>query len=123
MNTERKQVCIQGLGFVGAAMAVAVASARASDGSFLYQVTGVDRPTPQGSERVEALQRGVFPFPTADVTLREALTLAHESGNLSATTDELVYSSADVVVIDIAFDFPYREVQPLLPMSDLELAV
>jgi nucleotide sugar dehydrogenase len=123
LNTQRKQVCIQGLGFVGAAMAVAVASARAPDGSCLYQVTGVDRATPQGIARAEALQRGVFPFPTADVTLDEALTRAHESGNLSATTDEVVYTSADVVVIDIAFDFAYREVQPQFQMSDLELAV
>ena len=45
-------------------MAVAVANARAQDGSVLYRVTGVDCETSQGRERVQALCRGEFPFPT-----------------------------------------------------------
>jgi nucleotide sugar dehydrogenase len=104
-------------------MAVAVASARTQDGSFLYQVTGVDRDTPKGRERVEALYRGEFPFPTADPMLQETLTRAHETGNLSATTDESVFGVADVVVIDIALDIPFRDEHPQLQMTDLERAV
>ena len=35
-------VCVQGLGFVGAAMATAIASARTKDDEPRYQVVGVD---------------------------------------------------------------------------------
>lgn len=104
-------------------MAVAVATARAQDGSFLYQVTGVDRDTPQGRERVEALCRGVFPFPTTDASLREALARACQAGNLSATTDKSAYKSAHVVVVDVALDIPFRDQQPQLQMTGLEQAV
>lgn len=123
MNTQPKHVCIQGIGFVGAATAVAVAHARAENGSFRYQVTGVDRDTPQGRERVEALRRGVFPFPTADSTLRETLARAHQEGNLSATTDESVYESADIVVIDVELDILFQDEQPQLQMRRFEEAV
>ena len=37
-----KKVCIQGLGYVGAAMATAVVSARDSKGQPIYDVIGVD---------------------------------------------------------------------------------
>jgi len=38
-------VCVQGLGFVGAAMAVVVAAARRDDGTARYLVVGVDQDT------------------------------------------------------------------------------
>lgn len=102
---------------------MAVAGARARDGTVLYQVTGVDRDTPQGRERVESLCRGVFPFPTADAKLCEALARAHETGNLSATTDESVYGSADVVVIDVALDIQFQDIRPQLQLKGLEEAI
>lgn len=122
-SLDIQQVCIQGLGFVGAAMAVAVASARAHDGSVLYHVTGVDRETPEGRARVDAMCRGEFPFPTADAALHGALSLAHKTGNLLATTDESAYSFADVVVIDVSFDISFRDREPQFQMTGLERAV
>jgi len=47
-NVSRKKVCVQGLGFVGAAMAVAVASARSEQNQPLYDVVGVDLATREG---------------------------------------------------------------------------
>ena len=104
-------------------MAVAVARARDSDGSVLYRVTGIDLPTSQGLERVNALRRGRFPFPTADSTLISALNCAHEAGNLTATTDESAYETADVVVIDVAFEIAFLEQRPQLQLEGLEQAV
>lgn len=123
MNIQRKQVCVQGLGFVGAAMAVAIANARSSDGAILYQVTGIDQDTPSGLERIEALENGVFPFSTPDTNLHEALGRAHEAGNLSATTDEFKYAEADIVVIDVPLDISFKVEQPLFEMESLEDAV
>lgn len=44
---QRQTVCIQGLGFVGAAMAAAVAQAREPSGKPSFTVIGVDLPSPK----------------------------------------------------------------------------
>lgn len=98
-------VCIQGLGFVGAAMAVAVAAARDETGRPAFRVRGVDLDTPVGRERVRSLNAGKFPFKTTDELLVQAVAEAHSAGNLDATVDRPgVYADADVVVVDIHFD-------------------
>ena len=56
-----KKVCVQGLGFVGAAMATAIAMAR-KDGQPIYNVFGIDLPTNVGKERIEKLNAGKFPW-------------------------------------------------------------
>ena len=117
-----KQVCIQGLGFVGAAMAVAVASARTSAGKARYQVVGVDQDTAEGRRRVEALNRGDFPFPTTDACLQAELQRAIHQKNLLATKEEHVYETADVVVIDIAQDIEFDQEQPEFDLTNLERA-
>ena len=104
-------------------MAVAVASARDPDGNPLYQVTGVDQPTSQGRDRIDALHCGVFPFPTTDTSLSSALERAHKIGNLTATTDESVYNTADVVVIDVALEISFLEETPQLQIESFEQAV
>src|SRR5262247_322856 len=62
-------VCVQGLGFVGAAVAIAVASARRADGRPAYNVVAVDLPNEQGLSRIAALSEGLFPFATTDAHL------------------------------------------------------
>ena len=117
-----KQVCIQGLGFVGAAMAVAVASARTSAGKACYQVIGVDQDTAEGRRRIEALNRGDFPFPTTDAYLQAELQRAIHQKNLLGTKEEHVYETADVVVIDIAQDIEFDQEQPEFDLTNLENA-
>ncbi|SVC24773.1 uncharacterized protein METZ01_LOCUS277627, partial [marine metagenome] len=114
---------VQGLGFVGAAMAVAVAQARTPEGIAAYQVVGVDLPTPDGHARVDALNEGVFPFPTSDKKMVTALTEAHEVENLRATTDSSVFQSADVAIVDIPLDIDFLDDDPQLEMSSLEKAI
>ena len=103
-------------------MAVAVASARSHAGEVLYHVTGVDQDTSQGRERAAALARAKFPFKTTDESLSEALVRCHLHGNLVTTTDESVYASADVVVIDIPLDIPFQDDKPQLEMAEFEQA-
>src|ERR1700680_4011566 len=76
----RKIVCVQGLGFVGAANAIAIASARDGAGNPLYAVIGVDLPTESGRERAAALNQGAFPFPTTDAALVDAAQSALAAG-------------------------------------------
>jgi UDP-N-acetyl-D-glucosamine dehydrogenase len=121
INLQR--VCIQGLGFVGAAMAVAVASAKDRNGNLLFDVVGVDRDTPAGRERVDLLNRGQFPFPTSDKSLEDATRFVRECGNLSASTDKRCFNSADIIVIDVALDIPFYEERPKLEMATFEGAI
>jgi UDP-N-acetyl-D-glucosamine dehydrogenase len=100
----RKVVCVQGLGFVGAANAIAIASARDGAGDPLYAVVGVDLPTESGHERAAALNRGAFPFPTTDAALVAAAQSARAAGNLVAVTDAEVFGEADIIVVEIGLD-------------------
>ena len=50
---ELRTVCVQGLGFVGAANAIAIAAARDSAGHPLYRVVGVDLPNNVGRKRLD----------------------------------------------------------------------
>ena len=66
MKRQRQTVCVQGLGFVGAAMAVAVSLSRDNSGNCRYDVIGVELPTEEGFRRVESINEGQFPLPTID---------------------------------------------------------
>lgn len=111
-------VCVQGLGFVGAAMATAVAIARDAGGRPIYDVIGVDLDTRQGRQRVDALNDGRFPFETSDPKLVEAVLRASTAGNLRATTDPSVYSDADIIIVDIHLDIPFRNEEPTLEFDN-----
>ena len=103
-------------------MAVAVASARSEEGEALYQVTGVDQDTVPGRDRIATLARGQFPFRTIDDSLTEALARCHRQGNLSATTDEGVYTKADIVVMDLPLDIPFQDDYPQLNLDSFKEA-
>ena len=123
LNT-RKTVCVMGLGFVGSAMALAIASAKAEDGSPLYNVIGVNRPSASGERKVNAINSGVFPFENNDEKLKKAFAEAHGNGNLFATTDFACFELASVVVVDINLDVSYRENgEPYLDMSFFKQAM
>ena len=95
-EVERPLVCDQGLGFVGAAMAVAVASAKSADGAPRYNVVGVDLPNSVGQEKIDSINTGVLPLETVDQKLINAFAEAHKQGNFVATSDPSVYNAAAV---------------------------
>lgn len=100
-----KKVCIQGLGFVGIAMSVAVADASDSrNNEHYFSVTGIDIKNEEGEKRVNAVNRGEMPFLCEDNSLIDTLKKTVQSGNLKATTDESAYGEADVIIVDINLD-------------------
>ena len=101
---ERSLVCVQGLGFVGTAMAVAVASARNEQGEALYSVVGIDLPNPLGTHRVQSINDSTFPFETTDEKLKTNLERSVKEGHLSASFDESHYERADIIIVDIPLD-------------------
>ena len=102
-------VVIQGLGFVGAAMAVAASNATDQFGNPYFKVIGVDLPTDLGRERIKKLNSGKFPFETVDDKIIKGTKNAVDKGNLSATTDENIFDKADVVLISINMDLTYTD--------------
>lgn len=100
----RATVCVQGLGFVGFAMAVAVADAVDAEGRPWFNVIGVDLPTSDGKAKVRAINEGRAPVVSNDGELAAAFARAIERGNLLATTDPAAYSHACVTLVDVHLD-------------------
>ena len=105
----RKIVVVQGLGFVGAAVAAVVASARDPETTPSYFVIGVDVPTPGGYWKIAKLNAGTAPISSPDAEL-DRLTHAGVclQGNLAATSSEEAYSLADVIIVDLPLDVEDR---------------
>ena len=99
-----KKITIQGIGFVGSAMAVAVASKLNNENEPLFHVTGIDLPSKMGQERIDCINSGHFPFKTNDSKLSGELKKAVLRGNLKASSDISAYSDADIVVVSINCD-------------------
>ena len=112
-------VVVQGLGFVGAAMAVAVANAVDVNGKPFFKVIGVDLPTNSGKERIKKINSGLFPFKTVDNKIITGTKNAVSQGNLSATTDDNVFREADIVLVSINLDLSY--VDKKIPTVNLNM--
>jgi UDP-N-acetyl-D-glucosamine dehydrogenase len=99
-----KNVVIQGLGFVGSAMAVAVAQVKGKNGDPLFNVIGVDQNNQLGRSRIKSINCGVFPFQTNDNTLDSAIKDCVKNGNLTVTHDQQYFTDADIVLVSINCD-------------------
>jgi nucleotide sugar dehydrogenase len=121
--TARPVVCVQGLGFVGAAMALAVANARRDDGSPRFDVVGVDLPTTEGNARIAALNDGKFPFESGDPAIDHATTVARAQQNLAATSDPRWYERASVVIVDVHCDIKLENGRVTADLDTLRKAV
>ena len=66
------KICIQGLGFVGSAMSVAVGLSK-NKLSVKKEIIGIEKPTKEGKKIVESINKGIFPFKTNDKILKKKL--------------------------------------------------
>jgi nucleotide sugar dehydrogenase len=95
---------VQGLGFVGGAMAAALARGRRPDGSPRFAVIGLDLDDAPGRQKVAAVRAGEPPIKATDPMLTAAYLEARATGNLTATTNPAAISLADVIVMDVGYD-------------------
>jgi UDP-N-acetyl-D-glucosamine dehydrogenase len=100
INSDKKVIVIQGLGFVGAVMSLVCANALTEE----YAVIGIDLPTPTSLEKINAINSGFFPIISSDKKIDEYFKSAQKKGNLLATFDEYAYSKADYIIVDINLD-------------------
>ncbi len=98
-NKGKKVVVVQGLGFVGAAMAMVVANAKED-----YAVIGVDLPSEGSYWKIASINSGQMPLISSDEKLTQYFESAKERDCLYATYDEYAYSRADIVIVDINLD-------------------
>ena len=119
----KKKVCVQGLGFVGSAMSVAVAMAKDETGNACYDVVGIDLPNEEGLRRVRAVNEGVFPFESNDIKLKRSMEEAFRTGNFKASTSSEEYKEADYVIVDINLDISYNEGEPYLELNPFRKAM
>lgn len=99
-NDGKKIVVVQGLGFVGAVMALVCANALTEE----YAVIGVDLARKDTYWKIKSMNDGVFPLVADDPKIEEFFKRSKEFGNLLATYDPKAYKYADVVIIDINLD-------------------
>lgn len=120
---ERPIVCVQGLGFVGIAMALAVANARNSKGEPIYNVIGVDLSTPEGKAKVDSLNAGLLPIASADPKMELAMQASNKAENLFATTNDDAYLFANFALVDIHFDVKFVGEKPTVAFDSLKKAI
>jgi nucleotide sugar dehydrogenase len=114
------------MGFVGAAMAIAVANAADENCDPYFDVIGIDLANDLGIMRVKKLNNGIFPFKVTDDKLKSALDKALSVGNIFATTDSVYFQKADIVIVDINLDISYRNnnySEPYVDFSGLKKAI
>ena len=122
-GVARPVVCVQGLGFVGAAMALAVANAQREDGTARFDVVGVDLPSVEGKARINSLNVGKFPFESGDPELDRAAERAKVQKNLAATWDPRWYERASIVIVDVHCDIKERDGRIIADVDTLRSAV
>ena len=112
-RSQGKQVvAVQGLGFVGSAVAGAIAGSKDSSGAPQFFVIGVDLPMPESYWKVAKLNEGLVPFDSPDPDLAAYVYEAvYESRNLFTTVLDQAYSLADVIIVDIPLDVEDRAIQ------------
>ncbi|NQV83835.1 MAG: nucleotide sugar dehydrogenase, partial [Rhodospirillales bacterium] len=122
-DSTRQVVCVQGLGFVGAAMALTIASARRPDGDPQFNVIGIDLPTEQGKHAIGSLNAGIFPAPTTDAALVAAAEQAHKADNLAATSDAGAIALASVILVNVHLDITDTETGPGVRFENFTAAI
>lgn len=107
-SDNRPLVCVQGLGFVGLAMATVIANACDNNNKMpIYNVVGVDLPT--NKNNIDIINEGKLPFKTEDTSFLEELNRAvFINKNFFATSDVSFYSQADIVIVDVPLNIKKR---------------
>lgn len=97
---QKKIIVVQGLGFVGAVMALVCANSIKEN----YAVIGVDLLNKETYWKIGSINEGVFPLIADDPKIYEYFERVNSMGNLYATYDSVAYKYADVIVVDINLD-------------------
>lgn len=118
-NNNKLTVCIQGLGFVGSATAIATSIAKDKENELLYNVIGVDLDTPRSNTIIDKLNRGIFPIETSDINLKKTTLQVKQNGNFLATNDSQHFQLADIVLVCVNVDLLHTDTS-FFPNFDIQ---
>lgn len=119
-----KTVCVQGLGFVGFAMAVAVANARDSQTNKpIYNVIGIDVDNEEGIKKTKAINNGEFPIKCNDEKLKKAYFRCLKEKNFLATTNNENFKKAEIVIVDINLDVDIKGKDSKIDFTNFKKAI
>lgn len=118
-----EKVCVQGLGFVGLAMSIALASARTKEGDLAFNVVGIDLPTPEGKDKINKINTGIMPIKSTDEDMGKMFDKAIKTGNLRASSDCKEFANARVILVDINLDVDKNGVNSTVNFSGLKKAI
>ncbi len=104
IQNHRKNIVIQGLGFVGAAMLAAVGHARDKTDNVLYNVIGVDLPDEKNYWKIGLVNSFRPPVMSTDEKLKNYYQGFFYTNNVYATYSDYAFSIADIVIVDIHLD-------------------
>jgi len=97
-------ICVQGLGYVGSAMCVAIGLAKNKFKGKNLKIIGVEKPTVHGKQIISNINKGIFPFRSNDLKLKYALKQIKRHGLIKATSSTDVYKKADVISVSVNCD-------------------
>ena len=104
LNEQKINVCIQGLGYVGSSLGVALGSAKNNNKLPIFNVIGVEKDTQNGKKIIDNINNGKFPFNTRDKLLIKKFKETYKIGNFKATSSHSAFSKADVVLVTVNCD-------------------
>lgn len=109
MNLFKKEtICVQGLGFVGAAMAILVASANKRNRP-IFDVYGLELNNKEGKKKIKKLNSGNFIVNTTDSILKKKIKLVKKYKNFYATSDKKIISKSDIIICNINVDIKKKK--------------
>jgi UDP-N-acetyl-D-glucosamine dehydrogenase len=103
-NTKKKEtICIQGLGFVGAAMSIIVASAIKRNKP-VFNVYGLELNNKKSKEKIKKLNLGKFITNVTDPKLIKNIKLVKKNKNFYATSNKKVIKKSDIIICNVNLD-------------------
>lgn len=123
IKAKLKNVCIQGLGYVGAATIAAVARAKNTNGYPLYNIIGIDLNNNIGKQRINSINKGKFPFHTQDRELLKSIKNAHKEKRLMASCNTNYIKKADIIVINVPLDVNWKNKLPYVKFDNFDKAI
>jgi len=113
-----KHIVIQGLGFVGSVLAVIIASLKKDN--YLYKVTGLEQPTIDGLDKINKMNRGLFPIKSSDPKLEKIFKKAKINKNFICTDQLDCLDTADIVISTINLDIGGDVNNPTIDLDPLK---
>ena len=104
INTKKREtICIQGLGYVGAAMSILVAST-VKNKEPIFNVYGLELNNKIGKKKIKQLNSGNFIANIADDKLKKSIKLVKKNKNFYATSNKKVIANSDIIICNINLD-------------------